>query len=103
MIHYHVWFTLKSGIDESAGLAVARSFLTELAEQGAAARSLLLCNTGEAPKSRLPRYHALFEFTDEQQMERAFAAKRSEGIHAGLHGRLMEAIGEMQVEVFREV
>lgn len=103
MIHYHVWFTLKPGIAETDGLAVARDFLNEINRSGAAARSLLLRNTGEAPKSRLPRYHALFEFADEPQMERAFAAKRAEGIHAGPHGRLIEAIDGMQVEVFREV
>ncbi len=100
MIHYHVWFTLKPAVDEAEGLAVARSFLNELAGRGAVGRSLLLRNTGEAPKSRLPRYHALFEFADDQQMERAFAAQRAEGIHACAHGRL---VAEMQVEVFREV
>jgi hypothetical protein len=103
MIHYHFWFTLKPAIPEADGLATARSFIKEVTDRGDAARALLLRNSGEAPKSRLPRYHALFEFVDDVQMERAFAAKRTEGIHAGPHGRLMEAIDGRQVEVFREV
>lgn len=103
MTHYHVWFTLKPAVTEADGLAVARDFIKEITDRGAVARALLLRNSGEAPKSKLPRYHALFEFTDDAQMDRAFAAKRTEGIHAGPHGRLIESIGEMQVEVFREV
>jgi hypothetical protein len=102
MIHYHVWFTLKSELEESEGLATARAFIGELTARGAA-KAKLLRNLGEAPKSRLPRYHALFEFADNAQMEQAFAAKRAEGIHTGAHGRLMRVIGEMQVEIFSEV
>jgi hypothetical protein len=103
MIHYHVWFSLKPAVSEEAGLATARAFIAELTSRGGVARALLLKNTGEAPKSLLPRYHALFEFTDDAQMDATFAAKRSEGIHHGPHGRLIESVSEFKVEIFREV
>ena len=102
MIHYHVWFSLKPEIGEEIGLTFAREFIAELTAQGKLARGLLLKNTGEAPKSRLLRYHALFEFSDDDQMTVAFADKRKEGIHAGPHGKLMAAVSEFRVEVFRE-
>ena len=103
MIHYHVWFSLKPEISEETGLSFAREFITELTTQGKLARGIVLKNTGEAPKSRLLRYHALFEFSDDDQMNAAFADKRKEGIHAGPHGKLMKAVSEFRVEVFREV
>jgi len=103
MIHYHVWFTLKPGVSEEAGLALARAFVAELTGKGGVARATILKNTGEAPKSRLPRYHALFEFKDDAQMDATFAAKRAEGIHGGPHGGLIASVSEFKVEVFREV
>ena len=103
MIHYHVWFSLKPEMSEEEGLRFAKSFIEELRSQGKLARGILLKNTGEAPKSRLLRFHALFEFKDDEQMTAAFADKRKEGIHAGPHGKLMEAVSEFRVEVFREV
>lgn len=103
MIHYHVWFTLKPEVSEAAGLAIAREFVAELTARGGVARATILKNTGEAPKSRLPRYHALFEFRDDAQMDATFAAKRAEGIHGGPHGRMIAAVAEFKVEVFREV
>ena len=103
MIHYHVWFTLKPNIKEPEGLAIVRAFMSELTDRGAIAHVRLLRNLGDAPKSKLPRFHALFEFADDQQMDLAFAAQRTEGIHVGAHGRLLASVGEMQVEVFKEL
>ena len=103
MIHYHVWFSLKPEVSEEAGLALARAFVAELKAKGGVARALVLKNTGEAPKSRLPKYHALFEFKDDAQMDATFAAKRAEGINGGPHGQLIAAVSEFKVEVFREV
>ena len=103
MIHYHVWFNLKSEVTEDDGLAAARDFIAELTGQGKIARAQLLKNSGDAAKSRLPLYHALFEFKDDAQMTETFAAKRTEGIHAGPHGRLIASVSEFRVEIFREV
>lgn len=103
MIHYHIWFSLKEGVSEEATLATTRAFIQELTTAGNLARGMVLKNTGEAPKSRLLRYHGLFEFNDDDQMNAAFDGKRREGIHAGPHGKLMEAVAEFRVEIFREV
>ncbi len=103
MIHYHVWFTLKPAIAEETGLAVAREFMTELRSTGRAQRCTLLKNSGEPPKSRLHRYHALFEFTDDAQMAAAFGSQRERGIHTGAHGGLIDSVEQFHVEVFREV
>ncbi len=103
MIHYHIWFSLKPELAEEAVLSYAKAFIEELSAQGNLARGVVLKNTGEAPKSRLLTYHALFEFRDDDQMTAAFAGKRKEGIHAGPHGKLIESVSEFRVEVFREV
>ena len=102
MTHYHVWFSLKPEVGEAEGLAFARAFIAELLAGGKLARGLVLKNSGDPAKSRLPPYHALFEFRDDEQMNAAFAAKRVTGIHAGPHGQLMASIAEFRVEIFRE-
>ena len=102
MIHYHVWFSLKPEVSEEEGLSFAQAFIAELTIQGKLARGLVLKNTGEAPKSRLLRYHALFEFGDDEQMTAAFASKRKDGIQTGPHGKLMKSVSEFRVEIFRE-
>ena len=103
MIHYHVWFTFKPAVNESTGLAIAREFMAELQAGTQVSRCSLLSNMGGPSKSRLPRYHAFFEFADDEQMEAAFAKKRTEGIHHGAHGKLIESVAEFHVEVFREI
>ena len=102
MIHYHVWFSLKPEVSEADGLSFAHAFIGELSTQGKLVRGLVLKNTGEPPKTQLLRYHALFEFSSDEQMNAAFANKRKEGIHAGPHGKLMASVAEFRVEVFRE-
>jgi hypothetical protein len=103
MIHYHVWFSLKPEVSEVNGLRFAHAFIDELKGRGVLLRGAVLKNTGSPPKSRLARYHAMFEFRDDEQMASAFAGKRSEGIHHGPHGQLMEVVSEFHVEVFKEV
>lgn len=103
MIHYHVWFTLRPGVDEAAGLAAAAAFQAELSAAGRVARCTLTRNTAEPGKSLLPRYHALFEFADDAQMDATFAAQRTAGIHSGAHGELLRLVAEFKVEVFRSV
>ena len=103
IIHYHVWFSLKPGVSEKEGLSFARSFIEELSAQRKLLRGTVLKNTSEPPKSQLLRYHALFEFSDDDQMTAAFAMKRKEGIHGGPHGKLMDSVSEFRIEVFREI
>ncbi len=103
MIHYHVWFSLKPEVGEEEGLRLAHAVVAELKGRGVLSRGVVLKNMGSPPKSRLARYHALFEFADDAQMTLAFAGKREEGIRQGPHGRLMESVSEFHVEVFKEV
>lgn len=100
-LHYHVWFSFKPEVGDEAGLATAREFLAEVKAQGI--RCQLLRNLAEADKSKLLPYHALFEFSDQAQMDATFAAKRTEGITVGPHGRLMKSVAAFHVEVFAEL
>ena len=47
MLHYHVWFNLKSGITESQGLNTVKRFLQTLCADGEALWFELLRNHGE--------------------------------------------------------
>lgn len=102
MIHYHVWFSLKPDVPEAVGLGHARAFIAELLAQGQLVRGLVLKNDGSPPRSRLPAYHALFEFADDAQMDSAFSHRRQVGIHTGPHGQLLASVADFVVEVFRE-
>jgi len=101
MTHYHVWFSLKPEVGSR------RSGLRPGVHRRAPGRRQVGAGfgaeeSGDPAKSRLPPYHALFEFRDDEQMNAAFAAKRVTGIHAGPHGQLMASIAEFRVEIFRE-
>lgn len=100
MVHYHVWFDLKSGVPEAAGLAVVGRFLATLCAADEAATYQLLKNKGEPPRSKLPRYHALIQFADEAQLAEAMTRQAARGIHTGLHGEVVEAVTGFHVEIF---
>ena len=103
MIHYHVWFSLKPGIDEREGLSVVRTFLNDLFRAGEISGFHLLENSGKPPKTRLLPFHALIEFRSDAQFGAAFAAQAEKGIHNGAHGRVLARVAEFQIEVFKEI
>jgi len=100
MIHYHVWFNLKAGVSETDGLAALERFLTKLCATEEAATFQLLRNRGGPPRSKLPRYHALVQFTDDAQFARAMKNQAERGIHSGPHGDVIAAVSDFHVEVF---
>lgn len=103
MIHYHVWFNLKPQVPESEGLSTVRHFLIELCASDEAATFQLLRNQGKAPRSKLPHYHALIQFTDETQLASAMKKQAADGIHTGLHGEVINAVTNFHVEIFSQL
>jgi len=103
MIHYHVWFNLKPEITEEAGLQVVRKYLSGLSTSGDASDFQLLRNRGSAPRSKLPAYHALVEFTDSEALSAAMKKQAQQGIHTGPHGQIINVVCDFHVEVFASV
>ncbi|HVU15286.1 MAG TPA: DUF6614 family protein [Candidatus Didemnitutus sp.] len=103
MLHYHVWFNLKPGVAEEAGLRVVREFLTELGRAGESKGFQLLRNFGRPPRSKLPVYHALIEFSDPAALDAAMKNQAQRGIHAGGHGRVIDVVCDFHVEIFTSI
>lgn len=103
MIHYNIWFDLRSDTDHDKDLSVVQEFLGELYAVGSIAGFRILRNSGAAAKTKMLRYQALIEFRDEAQFSAAFSAQAAQGIHTGLHGRVMSLVSDFRVEVFRQI
>ena len=100
MLHYHVWFNLKPGIGEDRGLQIVAGYLSQLSAAAESAGFRLLKNAGSAPKSKLPKYHALVEFTGFDQLGAAMKKQTERGIHGGRHGEIVEVVCDFHVEIF---
>jgi hypothetical protein len=103
MIHYHVWFNLKAGIDEESGLRMVSEFLSRLSNAGEAQGFRILKNLGGPPRSKLPAYHALIEFADSAALDRSMRKQAERGIHTGGHGKVVEVVRDFHVETFSSV
>ena len=103
MIHYNIWFDLRSGSDHAKDLSVVQEFLGELYAAGSIAGFHILRNSGAAPKTKMLHYQALIEFCDDAQFSAAFSAQAARGIHTGLHGRVMAMVSDFRIEVFRQI
>ncbi len=100
MLHYNVWFNLKSGVPEESGLSVVREYLSALADAGEANGFTLLKNLGNPPRSKLPCFHALIEFNDSESLGVAMKKQDERGIHTGKHGKIVEMVCDFHVEIF---
>ena len=100
MLHYHVWFNLKVGVAEDAGLDIVRDYLTDLSVSGECHGFQLLRNLGTAPRSKLPAFHALVEFADKAALDAAMKHQAQRGIHQGGHGRIVDVVCDFHVEIF---
>ena len=100
MLHYHVWFNLKDGVEERVGLGVVREYLADLKGARETNGFLLLRNGGAAPRSKLPAYHALVEFSDAAALGAAMKNQTLRGIHTGGHGRVVDVVRDFHVEIF---
>lgn len=103
MLQYHVWFNLKAGVVEEVGLGVVRDYLADLSENGESSGFQLLRNFGRPPRSKLPEYHALVEFTDAVALDAAMKKQVQRGIHAGRHGRVIDVVCDFHVEIFTSI
>jgi hypothetical protein len=103
MIHYSIWFDLRSDSDHAKDLSVVREFLGGLYATGSIAGFHLLQNSGTAAKTKMLQYQALIEFRDDAQFSAAFSAQSASGIHNGLHGRVMALVGDFRIAVFKQI
>lgn len=100
MVHYHVWFNLKPGVDETRGLEVVAGYLSQLTAAAESAGYSLRKNNGAPPRSKLPKYHALVEFAGFEQLGAAMKNQAERGIHTAGHGRIVEIVCDFHVEIF---
>ena len=103
MIHYNIWFNLRTDAEEAESLNTVREFLSGLYVAGSIAGFQLLKNSGDAAKTQMLRFQALIEFCDDAQFSTAFSAQAARGIHTGLHGRVMALVSDFRIEVFRQI
>jgi hypothetical protein len=103
MIVYHVWFSFKSGSNEAAEIAKARTFLDDLRDRAKLLRYRLLKNRAVNEKTRLCPYQLMAEFENEDQFGRSFADVHQTGVHAGKHGAMIENVDQFIVEVFQDL
>lgn len=103
MIHYNIWFDLRANAEEEESLNTIREFLVDLYAAGSIAGFQLLKNSGDSAKTRMLRFQALIEFTDDAQFSTAFSAQAAHGIHTGLHGRVIALVSDFRVEIFRQI
>lgn len=103
MIHYNIWFNLRTDAEEKESLNTVQEFLSGLYAAGSIAGFQLLKNSGDAAKTQMLRFQALIEFCDDAQFSTAFSAQAARGIHTGLHGRVMALVSDFRIEVFRRI
>jgi hypothetical protein len=102
MLHYIVAFTLRDGVVEADALARVGDFLADLQARDHIAGYRLLRRT-DTPTGAHGRYKADILFRDGTQFGLPFGEVRALGIHAGLHGLMIEPVEEMSVEVLQEI
>jgi hypothetical protein len=103
MIHYSIWFDLRSDSDHTEDLSAVREFLSGLYAAGSIAGFHILKNSGTAAKTKMLQYQALIVFCDDAQFSAAFSAQAASGIHNGLHGRVMALVSDFRIAVFRQI
>jgi hypothetical protein len=103
MIHYNVWFSFNQNVDVPAGLERVRQLLEDFKSREMIADYRLLKNHGEGNKTRMPPFQAIIEFRGSEQFSLPFAEVAEIGIHAGVHGAMIEHVNEFVVEVFEQL
>ena len=103
MIQYNVWFSFKPEADIPAELVNVRQCLDQYAATGLIFSYRLLRNRGDLTNGRLLPYQVAIEFVDGEQFAKPFDDVRRIGVHAGLHGLMIECVDEMIVETFEDL
>jgi hypothetical protein len=103
MIHYNVWFSFKPDADVPTELIKIRQCLDHYLSGGLIHGYRLLRSRGDLTNGRLLPWQVTVEFDDDEQFGRPFDDVRRAGVHAGLHGQMIQSIDEMIVETFEEV
>jgi len=103
MIQYNVWFSFKPEADVSAELVKVRECLDHYRAAKLLHGYRMLRNRGDLTNGRLLPYQVTLEFVDNEQFGRPFDEVRRIGVHAGLHGRMIQNVDEMIVETSEDV
>jgi hypothetical protein len=103
MIQYNVWFSFKPEADVAAELLRVRQCLDHYLAGGLIHGYRLLRNRGDLTNGRLLPYQVVLEFVDDEQFGRPFDDVRRIGVHAGLHGEMIQNVEDMIVETFEDV
>ena len=103
MILYNVWFSFKTGSDDTSELVKVRRFLDDLKDRAKLHSYRLMKNLGSGEKTKLPPYQLMAEFADGLQFGLPFAEVNQIGIHHGKHGAMIENVNEFMVEVFEDI
>ena len=103
MIQYNVWFSFKSEADVPEELVKVRRCLDHYLSAGFMRGYRLLRNRGDLTNGRLLPYQVTLEFVDEEQFKRPFDDVRRCGVHAGLHGLMIDHVDEVIVETFEDL
>ena len=100
MIHYHVWFSLKEGVAEEDELRKVSVFLADLKS-----RSLIHEYRVQRARSATPvlaPLHIVISFTDAEQFGLPFKEVAQIGIHAGMHGAMIQHVDKFVVNEFED-
>jgi len=98
MIHYNVWFSLKDGAHEHEELSVITRFLTDLKHRSLIHDFTLLRN--RAVETKMPPFHALIVFLDDDQFAKPFADVATAGARSGTHGMMIANVDIFMAETF---
>jgi hypothetical protein len=101
MIHYHVWFSFKAGVAEADELRNVSAFLADLKT-----RSLIHDYRVQRARSSTPvlaPLHIVVSFADAEQFGRPFKEVGQIGIHAGLHGAMIQHVDKFIIDEFEDV
>jgi len=102
MVHYKVFFTVRSGVEESRCLTVVGDFLQQLTGVGEVAAFRIFKDSSYMPGGRTG-FQALVEFSSDAAFARAIKNQQERGIHQGAHGAVVAAVSDFRVEVVRDV
>lgn len=103
MIHYTVSFAVTAGADETAQLARVDRCLADMKTRGVLHDYRLRKNCGQPPRSKLPKFQAAIVFRDADEFRRSFTDVEAIGVHAGLHGAMIEHVEDFSAETFEDV
>lgn len=103
MIHLNVWFSFKDASTEEAPLQRVRAFLSDLKDRRKVHEYRLLKSRSAPCEGLRSRFHALIMFHEDDDWGGSVREVQEIGIHAGLHGFMIEDVCEFTTAVYEEL